>query len=102
MYLDDRHKASCAQSLYELADVIRAFPLAHPLFGKLAKVDHLYWLEADIAGLGTWLNEIKDLMAQVCCPFSETPKDIIERPAEFTDEKQTEISMRIPSYYSGK
>ena len=97
MYLDDWHKASCARSLYELAEVIRALPPTDPLFRKLAEVDRLYWEEADLAGLGTWLNEIKRLSMQVCFPFFETPNDIIERLAELTDEKQTGMSKGIPS-----
>lgn len=85
---NDEHDADCARALYELAEVIRALPLTHPLFLKLAEINCLYLQEADVVGLGNWLNETKCLMKQICFSSFKKPKDLVERLVELTDEHQ--------------
>jgi len=85
---DDEHDTSCAQALYELVEAINSLPLTHPLFWKLAEINHLYLQESDVVGLGNWLNETKCLLMQVCFSSFATPNALIERLVELAEEAQ--------------
>ena len=85
-YRDEERTAGCAQALYELADAVRALPLTHPLFLKLAEINYLYWREADVVALGSWLNKTKTLIMRVCFSSFLTPKDLIKLLVELADE----------------
>ncbi len=93
-YPHDEDAAGCAQALHELAALIKSLPLTHPLFLKLAEINHLYWQESDVAGLGKWLNETRCVLMQVCFSSSETPRTMIERLVKFTDDAQMAVSSK--------
>lgn len=82
--------AGCAEALRELAKFVNAMPVSHPVFFKLAEISDFYLQQADVVGLGYWLNETKCLMKQICFSSFQTPEDLIERLIELTDQNQVD------------
>ena len=82
--------AGCAKALRELAKFVNALPVSHPVFLKLAEISDCYLQQADVVGLGYWLNETKCLMRQICFSSFQTPEDLIERLVELTDQNQVD------------
>ena len=74
----------------ELAKFVNALPVSHPVFFKLAAISASYLQQADVVGLGYWLNETKCLMKQICFSSFQTPEDLIERLVELTDQNQVD------------
>lgn len=85
----DASDALCVEALHELAAAVRALPLSHPLFLKLAETTQLYIQDADIPGLGNWLNETKYLISRSWADSSGKPGDFLQRLAALTDRYLT-------------
>jgi hypothetical protein len=78
--------ALCVDALHGLAAAVRALPANDPLFLKLAETTRLYLQDADIPGLGNWLNETKYLISRGWVASSDDPQDLLQQLAALADK----------------
>jgi hypothetical protein len=85
------------QSLHALAAAVRDLPVSDPLFAKLAHMTQTYMQNADISGLGDWLNETKSLLSTESPKSDSEPEDLIRRLLVLTDDYLSRKQPGCPS-----